>query len=150
MPWLNIPHIQQTNDGWCLPACVAMVTAFWEQPLLQDDVALWLGASPVGVPASHIQPLSQRGWQVTYRTGSVQDLRDWLAQNVPCILFVRTGELPYWNVDTPHAVVLAGLDQDSVSLLDPAIETAPVHVPIENLLLAWSYFDYAYAALTPK
>ncbi|MCE7987502.1 MAG: hypothetical protein DYG89_40570 [Caldilinea sp. CFX5] len=42
MLWLNVPHIQQTNDGWCLPACVAMVSAYLEQPLLQEDVARWL------------------------------------------------------------------------------------------------------------
>ena len=34
------------------------------------------------------------------------ELEAWLAQTVPCILFLRTGELPYWQLDTPHAVVL--------------------------------------------
>ena len=27
MPWLNVPYIQQTETGWCLPACAAMVAA---------------------------------------------------------------------------------------------------------------------------
>src|SRR5689334_2708620 len=110
MPLLNIPHIQQTRDGWCLPACIAMVSAYWQRPLLQDDVALWLGATGVGVPASRIQLLTRRDWDVVYRTGSVQDLTEWLGKETPCILFVRTGDLPYWNLDTPHAVVLGAIE----------------------------------------
>ena len=44
MPWLEVPHLQQTEPGWCLPACIATVAAYWQQPLLQADVAEWLGA----------------------------------------------------------------------------------------------------------
>ena len=39
MPSLNVPHLRQDKEGWCLPACVAMVAAFWGQPLLQADIA---------------------------------------------------------------------------------------------------------------
>jgi len=67
---------------------------------------------------------------------------------VPSILFVRTRELPYWQIDTPHAVVLAGVEGDSVYLFDPAVEAGPVSIPSGDLVLAWSYFDYTYAVLT--
>ncbi len=30
MPWLNVPHLRQAKTGWCLPACVAMVAAYWQ------------------------------------------------------------------------------------------------------------------------
>jgi ABC-type bacteriocin/lantibiotic exporter with double-glycine peptidase domain len=148
MPWLNVPHLRQDDDGWCLPACVAMVAAYWQQPLLQSDVALWLGTQGVGTPASRIQRLAQHGFEVIYRTGSLPELEAWIAKGVPSILFVRTGELPYWQIDTPHAVVLAGVEGDSVYLLDPAVETVPVTVRSGDLVLAWSYFDYTYAVLT--
>lgn len=56
MPWLNVPHLRQDKDGWCLPACVAMVAAYWQQPLSPADVAHWLGTrgmepQPVGFNA---------------------------------------------------------------------------------------------------
>ena len=51
MNWLDVPYLQQHRDGWCLPACVSMVTAYWEQPLLQDDVAKWLETSEIGTPS---------------------------------------------------------------------------------------------------
>lgn len=146
--WLPVPHLLQDQSGWCLPACVAMVAAYWEQPLTQADIAKWLDATNVGVPASRIQRLTTRGFEVIYRTGSLAALRTWLTQGVPGILFVRTGELPYWEIDTPHAVVLVGLENEQAYLLDPAKNHVPITVSISELLLAWSYFDYSYAILT--
>jgi len=147
MSWLNVPHLRQAELGWCLPACVAMVTAYWQRPLLQADVARWLGTRGVGTPSSYIQRLTQHGFEVIYRTGSLEELATWINQGVPCILFLRTGELPYWQVDTPHAVVLAGLGANSAYLFDPTVETAPITVPSDDLMLAWSHFDYTYAVL---
>lgn len=149
MPWLAIPHQQQDKDGWCLPACVAMVSAYWEQPLLQADVASWLSTrAEIGTPAGRIRRLTQRGFSVIYRAGSMLELQAWLARETPCILFVRTGELPYWKVDTPHALVLAGIEGDNVYLFDPAMDTAPIAASLGDLMLAWSYTDYTYAILS--
>jgi len=150
MPWLNVPYIQQAEIGWCLPACAAMVAAYWQQPLLQADLAHWLDAQGIGVASSRLARLNQRGFQVVYGTGSLAELQGWLAQNVPCILFVRTGELPYWRVDTPHAVVLVGLEGEQAHLLDPAVAQYPMSVSVGDLLLAWSHSDYTYAVLRPS
>jgi len=75
-------------------------------------------------------------------------LESYLAKNLPVILFVRTGDLlPYWQVDTPHAVVAAGIDVEQVALFDPGLAFAPALVSVGNLLLAWSHFDYSIAVL---
>lgn len=102
---------------------------------------------PVGVPASRIQRLSHRGFNVAYGTGSLADLESWIGEGKPCILFVRTGELGYWQTDTSHAIVLAGFDADEAIILDPAKSSPILKVAIGELMLAWSYFDYAYAML---
>lgn len=149
MHWLNVPYIQQAEVGWCLPACAAMVAAYWQQPLLQADIAHWLGAQGIGVASSRLVRLNQRGFQVVYGAGSLVELQGWLAQNVPCILFVRTGELPYWRTDTPHAMVLVGLEGEQAHLLDPAVAQSPMSVSVGDLLLAWSHSDYTYAVLRP-
>ena len=114
-----------------------MIAAYWHQPLLQADIARWLGTSAIGTASSRIQRMEGRGFQVIYRIGSLKELQTWLDQDVPCILFLRTGELPYWNLDTPHAVVLAGLEAERAYLFDPAQETAPIPVAVGDLLLAW-------------
>lgn len=74
MAWLNVPHLQQRKLAWCLPACVAMVSAYWEQPLYQEDVARWLGTTDIGTPSARIQRLNQYGSQVDYGEGSLANL----------------------------------------------------------------------------
>ncbi|CAG0931791.1 hypothetical protein TFLX_02279 [Thermoflexales bacterium] len=136
MSWLNVPHLRQVNPSWCLPACIAMVATYWQRPLTQDAVANWLSTSWIGTPSSRIQRLTERGFDVVYRTGSVSELEGWLAQRTPCILFVRTSDLPYWKIDTPHAVILAGVEAESAQIIDPDFDTAPVTVSVDELLLA--------------
>jgi hypothetical protein len=92
--------------------------------------------------------LSQRGFGVTYNdSGTLTDLEDWLNRQVPPILFVNTGELSYWNIDTQHAVVLGGFTGNNAHLFDPDIDTTPVTVPTDEMLLAWLYSDYTYATI---
>ncbi len=149
MSWLNVPHLLQDKPSWCLPACVAMVAAYWGQPLYQADVARWLGTQAIGTPSSRIQRLAAYGFAVVYQPGSLIQLQWWIQQRTPCILFVRTGSLSYWQIDTPHAVVLAGFEDDQAYLFDPYHPQSPQEVSAEELMLAWSYSDYTYAVLTP-
>jgi ABC-type bacteriocin/lantibiotic exporter with double-glycine peptidase domain len=111
-------------------------------------VARWLETEEAGTPSNRVLRLAQRSFEVTYITdGSLADLEAWLEQQTPLILFVRTGDLSYWSIDTAHAVVLAGLSGDQAHLFDPAVEMAPLTVSTEELLLAWSHFEYTYAAI---
>ncbi len=81
--------------------------------------------------------MSRYGFEVFYGAGSLATVEVYLQQQLPCILFVRTGDLrSYWKIDTPHAVVVAGLDVDNVALFDPGLGVAPSIVSIGNLLLA--------------
>ena len=114
----------------------------------QEDIARWLGTRGIGTPASQVQRLTQYGFDVNYGVGSMSDLTVWLARGVPSIVFLRTGDLPYWSVDTPHAVVVAGLEGGNAYLFDPGIEEAPMSVAGNALMLAWSHFDYSYAVLS--
>lgn len=126
-----------------------MVTAYLQQPLLQDDIARWLGTDDlIGTPARQIIRLTRQGFDITYNDfGAVVDLESWLNRRIPPILFLLTSELSYWTTNTQHAVVLAGFSGTEGHLFDPAVDTAPMTVPIDELLLAWSHFDYTYAAI---
>lgn len=148
--WLKIPHFQQSNDGWCLPACVAMVTAYWQQPLAETDLARWLGTTLIGTPAARIERLAKRGFSVIYQIGSLAQLQTWLDKKYPCLLFVHTAELPYWQYHTPHVIVLAGLTNNTAYIFDPAFDKNPITVFVGDLLLAWSYSDYTYTVIYPE
>lgn len=149
MSLLNIPHQTQNKPSWCLPACAAMVCAFWGQPIYQGDIARWLHTTEIGTPARNINRLREHGFTVEYLEGSFDLLADSLEHSRPCIIFLRTGELPYWKVDTAHAVVLAGFVGEQTYLYDPAFPDAPQVVPIESFMLAWSFFDYSVAIVSP-
>ncbi len=126
-----------------------MVTAFWEQPLYQGDLARWLKTTVIGTPARNIGLLQPYGFEVTYQEGSYDFLNERLQHGIPCIAFLRTGSLPYWGIDTPHAVVVAGIEGEQAFLFDLAVAAAPQLVDVESFMLAWSYADYTVATLVP-
>ena len=114
---LSVPHYLQLDDGYCLPACVQMVLAYWGIAREQRAIAEKLGLIPgAGVPGSRLKTLSSKKLKVTYGSGELVDLTKALEQAIPPIILVYTGELPYWEQATAHAVVLLGLDEQVVHL----------------------------------
>ncbi|HFQ93711.1 MAG TPA: hypothetical protein ENK32_06860, partial [Anaerolineae bacterium] len=67
---------------------------------------------------------------------SLDALEKHLANGEPVITAVFTGELPYTDEATNHAVVVVGLDEHYVYINDPAIIQAPVPVPKGDFDLA--------------
>lgn len=149
MPLLDVPYLSQHEPGGCLVACAAMVLAYLEQPALQSDIARQIDAQPAGVPASNIRRLAAWGLKVQYGQGSLNELSAALSMGNAPVIFLRTSELPYWQEDTPHAVVLIGIDTEAAFLLDPAYESeTPVSVTLGDFLVAWSHFDMVYVLIT--
>lgn len=125
-----------------------MLLAYLEQPMLQEDIARQIGTQSWGTPASNIRRLAAWGLRIHYATASLADLQARLEVGIAPIVFVRTSELPYWHEDTPHAVVVIGLDADTIYLLDPAyVVEIPVAVSLGDFSLAWSYSDQAMAVI---
>jgi ABC-type bacteriocin/lantibiotic exporter with double-glycine peptidase domain len=151
MHLLDVPYLQQIEPGGCLPACIAMVLAYLEQPALQEDISRQIGALPWGTPASNVRRLAGWGFQVRYDTSSLRELQTFLAAGSPPIAFLRTVDLPYAQVDAPHAVVIVGIHDDAVYLLDPDYpDQTPVVVSIGDFALAWSHFDQLCAIISKR
>ena len=146
--WLKVPHLPQTTDGTCLEACVCMVLAYLQQPVVESKVFDLFGAEAVGTPASRILRLERWGFKVTYGSTTLEELRVWLAQGVPPIALVHTQFLDYWTTSTPHAVVVVGMADDQVYLNDPAFETAPQIASLDGFLAAWIEMDEVAATVT--
>jgi predicted double-glycine peptidase len=127
-----------------------MVLAFWQHEASESELADLLGTRYFGTPAPNVHRLEQLGFSVTYESGSLSILKTHLNENTPCLVFLRTGDLPYWDEDTSHVVVVIGIDETTVFVNDPAFKDAPQSIPIDDFLLAWSEFDYRYAIIQPK
>jgi hypothetical protein len=118
---LNVPFNHQKAHGYCLPACAQMALAYLGIARSQEELARTLG----------------------------DDLRYWLEQKAPIIAFVHTGLLAYWQGQVAqHAVIIVGIDEQTVYLLDSAKTENAVAVLLDEFLLAWDEMEFAFAVIT--
>ena len=147
---LSVPHHKQSHIGACLPACAWMVLAYLGYSTSEVELARRLGTQPYGTPAPNLQRLESLGFLVTYESVTLTTLRANLAAGIPCLVFVRTGDLPYWNENTSHVLVAIGMDDETLHVNDPAFDDAPKTIPLDYFLLAWSEFDHRCATIQRK
>lgn len=145
--WRPVPAYKQSYPGRCLPACVRMVLAYYGDKREEDDLARLLQSRRFGTRASNVRRLEVIGYSVTYGQTTLAQLKDHLANNIPPIVFLQTGPLPYWEENVNHAVVLVGMTVDQAYVLDPAFDSVQ-SIPLDAFQLAWSDFDYTFAVVT--
>jgi hypothetical protein len=118
-----------------------MVLAYYGISRSQVEIATNLGLiEGVGVPASRVTRLTSSTLRATRKTGELTDLLTALESSVPPIIEVRTNQLPHWDEDTFHVVLLTGVEGNAAYISDPAFDI-PVTVSVGNLLLAWDETD---------
>jgi ABC-type bacteriocin/lantibiotic exporter with double-glycine peptidase domain len=142
---LPIEHYPQEEDAGCLAACAQMVLTDLGINISQAELNQLFELTPLGVPLSRLTRLDQHGVNVAiHRNGILDDLIRAVDQNTPPIVFIRTGQLSYWQEDTQHALVVRGYDGPHLLFNDPAFPDAPQTVLADELMLAWDEFDNAW------
>ncbi len=144
-----VPHYQQSNSGACLPACARMVLATFGDHRSEAELARIMGSYEFGTPANRITRLEKIGYQVQYRSFSLDELQIHLEQESRCIVFVYAGFLAYADFEGFHALVLTAVDPENITLLDPASNESPTVLSVDEFLLAWEEFD-SLAAIISK
>jgi ABC-type bacteriocin/lantibiotic exporter with double-glycine peptidase domain len=124
-----------------------MVLDFLGRSLSYETLLDLLDIGPYGAPRRNILRLTILGLQVNYGEATPGILAAYLENRQPVIAFVDTGELPYWSESTNHAVVVVGLNDDTVLLYDPAFDSPQV-VPRGDFELAWLECDNVCALIT--
>jgi ABC-type bacteriocin/lantibiotic exporter with double-glycine peptidase domain len=129
-----------------------MVLAYYNVPYDYQQLIKTLRIQPdLGTPFSNIIRLAELEFLVGYREkGTLEVLHRLLTQGWPCLIAVDTGELPYWQTSTGHAVVLIGMSQQYVYLNDPEMTEGPSQVPIGDFYLAWQEHLLRYAVLAVR
>lgn len=146
---LAVPHHRQSGPSDCLAACAAMVLGYLGKTAPYGKLLSLLKIGPIGAPRRNILNLARlRGVSVVYREATLSILTQYLQAGVPVIVFVDTGELAYWSSTTNHAVVVVGSEGDDILVHDPAVEDAPVRIPVGEFDLAWLNADNACAILS--
>lgn len=125
-----------------------MVLGYLGKSFTYDQVKQLLRTSPHGTIFSHLKYLEALSVTVILGNGDMSTLRQYLAEDMPVIVAVETGELTsYWLEACNHAVVVIGFDQNMVALNDPEFRDAPKLVDALEFELAWHEMDYRFAVI---
>lgn len=139
---LPVPHRRQQGATDCLVACASMVLEYLGISIPYARLLELLETTPYGTPGRHLLSLQSLGLEVSYSSASLDEVKAHMRRGLPCIVLVRTSELPYWDFGTDHALVVVGYGEDHVLVNDPYFEEAPQRIPTGDLVLAWLEFDY--------
>jgi len=108
-----------------------------------------LDVAPWGTPHRNIRQLEENfaSIHVIHKQGALPDLFQVIESGFPATVFVWTGDLPYWDIETWHAVVIIGYDEQYFYLNDPAFNEVPFAVLHGDLDLAWIAYDSYFAVI---
>jgi ABC-type bacteriocin/lantibiotic exporter with double-glycine peptidase domain len=148
--FLQIDHIQQRADGECMAACAAMILSYINVRVNYNQLINLLHITPIGTASFRVLELEKLNITVVYKQGTLDELREHLANNRPCLAFVDSAQLPYSRLASNHAVVVSGMDETQIYLNDPDLDYAPVAIPIGDFDLAWLERDEYYAAFLKR
>jgi ABC-type bacteriocin/lantibiotic exporter with double-glycine peptidase domain len=153
---LKLLHVRQQQPADCLVACAAMVLAYLHISVSYTRVRQLLGTAAEGTPFYRLDRLHTRSVRITRGEGTFTLLMTYLASDLPVIVDVHTSELPYWQMrtdipeiekSTAHAVVVVGIENQTVYVYDPDVELAPQAVNIGDFELAWLIRDYRFVVI---
>lgn len=144
-----MPLQVQRSASDCLPTCAERVLRFYGVDVDPAWLYSVLECTAIGAAGFKVRNLARFRYDVEY--GAASDARvlgQAHHQGAPPIRLVLTESLPYWRVQTAHAVVLVDWGDEYATLNDPMFADRQV-VSIKNLLLAWSDFDQLFAIISP-
>lgn len=97
-----------------------MVLRYLGQELSEDELVSLCGTRRIGTPVlSALRALDELGHAAQLQTNLKLDaLEDWLGAGLPIIVFLRMSDT-FSGVDGAHAVVLTGIDESEVLLINP-------------------------------
>lgn len=147
MSLLAVSHRRQLQQADCLAACAAMMFDYLRLPIDYMRLVQLLGIRSYGAAFSNLRRLEELGVSVIIEKGGIAKLHRALDQGWPIIVAVNTGPLTYWTDDTAHALVVVGIEQETVLVNDPEFEQAPQAIPLDEFLLAWLEQDYHQALI---
>ena len=125
----GVPHVQQQSADDCGAAAAAMVLAFWQRPAPADPAV-----PDGGLRADAVRELLEEGGLRAFVIeGTVDDLRHELDAGRPVI--VGTIIPISRRKARSHYVVVIGLEDDRVALMDPSVGLQ--QLPLETFALEW-------------
>jgi ABC-type bacteriocin/lantibiotic exporter with double-glycine peptidase domain len=127
-----------------------MVLAYHGVEKSEEELSELLETDFTGTVAGHVHRVTQFGFLTVLHQATWEDLRHYLEIGLPCITLVYTIHFPH-PVDRAgrHAVVVVGLDEETVYLHDPLEDSGPTAVPRVSFDAAWQARRYRLILIVP-
>jgi hypothetical protein len=114
----------------------------------EAELAKTMGSYSFGTPASRITRLQRLGYEVTYGTATLDDLRRYMARGHFPIVFVAADFLPWADFSGFHALVLVNVTDTDVLVMDPSLAGGPTPMTVDAFMLTWEEFDSRFAVIS--
>lgn len=144
----GVPFLAQ-DEYMCGPAALASVIGYYGAGTGMDDVAKEVYSSKLKgtLPMDLLIFARQKGFEVKYYKGNLDDLKASLKRKEPLILFLNLG---YSFYPVGHYVVAVGMDEgSSVVFAHSGMEKEQAY-PMSELQEAWSKTGYSTLLVRPK
>jgi ABC-type bacteriocin/lantibiotic exporter with double-glycine peptidase domain len=140
-------YYKQTTAGGCLPTSIAMVFSKYRKSN-KDQVRVWMDELSAalgtdendGTPLESLIGFSLEPWGFRHevKESDLETVKRNLQHGIPLICIIESQYLPYSTEERLHAVVLVGIDEQSVFLNDPLREGDEViQFPLQTFHQAW-------------
>lgn len=121
---LPIQPYKETKAGYCGPAALKMVLAYYGVDQPEEKLAQELGTQPgPGTsPEAIVSVAKQYGFEVVVKgNSSFDDIASWLSQEVPVIVDWFSSGVTEGETADGHYSVVVGLDDIYIHLQDPEL-----------------------------
>lgn len=147
---LPLRNLRQRQQADCLVACAAMVLDYLGIDTTYEWLLRLLGTAEPGTPFSNLERLCTLNLFVRCEYyGTLTLLEEYLDLGLPVVVAVEAWALPHWkHVETHHAVVVVGVDEENIYLNDPFFAEFPLSAPIDHFLGAWAGHNEQFAIIS--
>ncbi len=134
---VELTPFQQSQPYTCVAACLRVVLAALHTDYPEDKLARACNTDPSGATLSDAaSAVRSLGFNALFLPeATFEMLSEWLQQGVPMIIGIAVDD-PVYGVTGGHAVVVCGIEQGQVIVVDPTIG-AERRLELESFLRAW-------------
>ncbi len=144
----GVPFFPQ-DTSMCGPAALASVIGYWGTPASMNAVAekVYHERFKGTLPIDMFIYAKELGYEASFYSGTLDDLKKRVSEKIPLILFINTGYALY---PRGHYIVVTGYNEKMRMVTAHSAMNANEPFSYDRLLNAWSKTDYSTLLVRPK
>lgn len=146
---LNVRLKRQLYDYDCLPACVYMVLGYLGSPVEYEELLRLCKTNHYGTTLTEAaEAVKKLRFSASVTNLNLSDLTKHVKGGMPIIALVDPYYFPWVKVHYSHSVVVVGVDEESLTILDPL--AGEKKCPFSVFSSAWRPFNNLVMLIATK